>query len=506
MAGGGGGDPKGNNNPSSSHRKSRWESGTKNTSSSSTNNTNPDNNNNINTKQQPIISKPSNPNNNSNKKLDYHQHHQHHPSRPSPQNQQQPLLLPGPAAAAGPTYGLHMLDRRTIALADGSVRSYVALPLDYQDLLPPPPPPTRLTRPGENEYWSTFEGRHDASLKRKFSDGDERHDFARQRQQLLQYGNQNGLAAGTSSPFSRDIDDIRGGKHMRIGGGDYSLSSGHGMVTSAAAESSSTFKHHDVDPQALKKAFLRFVKLLNENVALRANYFENGKQGPLQCLACTRAPKDFQDMHGLIMHAFGSHSAELHVDHLGLHKALCVLMGWNYARVPDNSKAYQSLSTNEADSNKDDLILWPPLVIIHNTNTGRGKDGRMEGMGNKVMDNKLKDLGFGGGKAKSLYGKEGHLGITLVKFGADQSGLKEAVRLAEFLEKEYHGRKGWARAQTSQPGRDDENNPNLVKVDEKTREKQRILYGYLATASDLEKVDFETRKKTSIEIKRDLKP
>ncbi|PIA31766.1 hypothetical protein AQUCO_04900213v1 [Aquilegia coerulea] len=580
--------------PSSSHRKSRWESGTKNPPHS-------DNNNNKSSKNPPPSSdtKPSKPSS-----INPKESPSSGPSKPSPKQQQQippplppaaPGPPPGPLGAPsynnneyiGPTtpfpppqpaYGFHMLDRRTIALADGSVRSYFALPPDYQDLPPPQARPPPLDFPdrfmpfggqggrggegdrgggggmhfppggrlspdgfrrgggereemfgrgggGQNDYWNSLglDGRGpmppEGMLKRKYGEGDERDgrdprdEFARQRQQLLQYGNPNlnpnGFPAGssdraphmagTSSPFHRDhiepgrgLDDMRVSKHMRFGG-DYDLSSGRNIVS-------------DVDQQALKKAFLRYVKLINENTSQKTNFLENGKKGPLQCLACSRASKEFPDMHGLIMHAYSSHSADLHVDHLGLHKALCVLMGWNYAKVPDNSKVYQSLSAHEAEANKDDLILWPPLVIIHNTNTGRGKDGRMEGMGNKLMDSKLKDLGFGGGKAKSVYSKDGHLGFTLVKFAADQSGLKEAMRLAEFFEKDYHGRIGWARALTSKSGRDDENNPNLVKVDEKTREKQRILYGYLATVSDLEVVDFETRKKSSIESKRELRP
>ena len=41
---------------------------------------------------------------------------------------------------------------------------------------------------------------------------------------------------------------------------------------------------------------------------------------------------------------------------------------------------------------EDDLIMWPPLVIIHNTNTGKNRDGRMEGLGNKTMDNKIRGI------------------------------------------------------------------------------------------------------------------
>lgn len=115
------------------------------------------------------------------------------------------------------------------------------------------------------------------------------------------------------------------------------------------------------------------------------------------------------------------------------------------------------------------------------------------------------DLGFGTGKSKSLYGREGHLGITLVKFAGDQSGLKDAVRLAEYFEKDSRGRKVWARVQPLSLGKDDENNPSLVTVDQRTGEKKRILYGYLGTASDLDKVDFETRKKAVIESWRETK-
>lgn len=105
-----------------------------------------------------------------------------------------------------------------------------------------------------------------------------------------------------------------------------------------------------------------------------------------------RSSKDFPDTHSLVMHTYNSDNADLQVDHLGLHKALCVLMGWNYSKPPDNSKVYQYLSTDEAAANQDDLVIWPPLVIIHNTITGKNKDGRMEGLGNKVMDSKIRGI------------------------------------------------------------------------------------------------------------------
>lgn len=110
-----------------------------------------------------------------------------------------------------------------------------------------------------------------------------------------------------------------------------------------------------------------------------------------------------------------------------------------------------------------------------------------------------------GGKSKSLYARDGHLGITLIKYPSDQSGLRDAVKLAEYFEKNNHGRKSWARVQPLTLGKDDEKNPSLVKVDERTGEKKRIFYGYLATVADLDKVDFETRKKVTIESLKEYK-
>ncbi|CAH9132956.1 unnamed protein product [Cuscuta epithymum] len=428
-----------------------------------------------------------------------------------------------------PTYGFHMLERRTIALADGSVRPYHALPSNYPDF---PSFPSRDFRgPGlgldrqfpmspefrpefrnrENplmwnrnpDHWNSLgldgpgsgpgmglSGFDNNPMKRKF--GDEALEvhggLERQRQQLLQQGNASN-SPGTSGLYRRDVGDSRPAKFMR------SIEANVGQL-----------KHHSVDQNALKKAFLHHVKVIYENINQKNRYLADGKQGRLHCAVCGSASQDFPDMHSLIMHSYNSNNADSTIEHLGFHKALCFLMGWNYSVPPNHSKAYQLLSADEASANQNDLILWPPLVIIHNTMTGKRPDGRMEGLGNKVMDNYLRDVGFHGGKSKAIYSREGHLGISLVKFSSDQAGLKEAVRMAEYFLKDNRGRNGWARVQpfTTSGGADEDNNPDLVKVDQRTGEKKRVFYGYLATVSDMEKVDFETRKKVSIESRREL--
>ncbi|KAJ6771595.1 RNA RECOGNITION MOTIF XS DOMAIN PROTEIN [Salix koriyanagi] len=405
------------------HRKSRWES----TSSNNNNPPLPQSN-----QKLPKPNPSPKPNTGRSPK----------PATPTAGPIQPPQVPPFPFPDLGPppppTYGFHMLERRTIMLADGSARSYLALPPDYQDFPRPPLPPRFFHGGGTPDFLPggpRFPPRSPDVLgfqnqnKRKFEE-----ELVKHVNNSSNYNNSNSngknytsWGAGTSNVGG----EIRAGKQMRI-------SDGVGFVSSNNIRNVG-----EVNQSALKKAFLHFVKVINENEADRKKYLEDRKQGRLQCVACGRSSKDFPDMHALIMHTYNSDNADVRVDHLGLHKALCVLMGWNYSKPPDNSKAYQFLPADEAGANQDDLIMWPPMVIIHNTITGKGKDGRLEGLGNRAMDSKVRDLGFVGGKSKSLYGRDGHLGITLVKFGGDQSGLKEAMRLAEHFEKDNRGHKAW---------------------------------------------------------------
>lgn len=434
---------------------------------------------------------------------------------PRPENFAPPPLPPPP-----PAYGFHMLDRRTIILADGSARSYFALPPDYQDFPPPLPrppmrphgpepwlgfdrqfPPGRPIPGGDDQYrqqnqdyWNSLGP--EGSRKRKFGDerdgrevGEINDEFARQRQQLLQYGNMISSSNGShmAGPSNRvQLDETRAPKYMRPEG-EYRNLQG---------------RHNEIDPAKFKSAFMNFIRLINENSNQKKKYLADGKQGSVQCLACGRSSKEFPDMHSLIMHTYNQEKEV--AEHLGLHKALCILMSWNHMMPPDNSRSYQRLSGQQAGADRDDLIMWPPHVIIQNTITGKGRDGRMEGLGNKAMDMKLRDLGFTTGKSKAMFGREGHLGITVVKFGGDHSGLKDAMRLADFFERQKHGRGSWASLRSgSGSGRDEDKDPNFVKFDNKTGEKERVLYGYLGTVFDLDSLDFDTKKKVTIESKRE---
>ncbi|MED6187725.1 hypothetical protein PIB30_079176 [Stylosanthes scabra] len=271
---------------SSNHRKSRWESDANNAKSLA----NPQPNNDPkNTKPSPKT-KPNNPNPNHN-----NHNHNHNPSPNKRPSSDHPHLIPFPEPPAlppppPPAYGFHMLERRTIVLADGSVRSYFALPPDYHHL-PPARPPIDLPSAGGAPFDNRFPSpssrfdrpRHpdyrnpppEASGKRKFGDEDGgrgRDDLARQREQLLRNANlNNGFSGGGGGGGP---SELRPNKQIRV----------DGVVVGGLGVKN----HQQVDQEKLKKAFLHFVRLINENPSQKKSYSEDGKQGRIQCIACSR--------------------------------------------------------------------------------------------------------------------------------------------------------------------------------------------------------------------------
>lgn len=73
------------------------------------------------------------------------------------------------------------------------------------------------------------------------------------------------------------------------------------------------------------------------------------------------------DTQRLVKHAYMSHKVGSRAQHLGLAKAICVLMGWNSA-LPFDTVTWvpEVLPKEEAMVQKEDLIIWPPVIIIRN--------------------------------------------------------------------------------------------------------------------------------------------
>ncbi|XP_077235853.1 uncharacterized protein LOC143877592 [Tasmannia lanceolata] len=247
--------------------------------------------------------------------------------------------------------------------------------------------------------------------------------------------------------------------------------------------------------QQVHRVFLRFSKHLYENPAQQRRYQEQGKFGSLLCSVCGSHSKEFVDTHSLVTHAFHSLKVGLRTDHLGLHKAMCVMMGWSSLVAPDTGKAYQSMPVSEASALKEDLILWPPLVIIHNSSMENKNTNAHKVITNERMGEILKEMGFGGGKGKVCRGKPANQSILLVKYNGTFSGLQEAERLHKYYVENKRGRKEFQRFALK-----DSNGGSEVKGEKV----DLLLYGYLGIAEDLNKLDSETKKRCHIRSKKEI--
>uniref|UniRef100_A0A1D1Z973 Protein SUPPRESSOR OF GENE SILENCING 3 n=1 Tax=Anthurium amnicola TaxID=1678845 RepID=A0A1D1Z973_9ARAE len=207
--------------------------------------------------------------------------------------------------------------------------------------------------------------------------------------------------------------------------------------------------------------------------------------------------KEFLDTHSLVTHGFHCKKGSLRTEHLGLHKALCVLMGWNWDVIPDNSRVYQMSPVPEFKGLKDDLIIWPPVVIVHNVSIGDKSitSEPTKAVTNEFLKGTLKEMRFEAGKVRVCRGKPSNQNITLVKFMPTFSGLQEADRLHKHYRDKKCGRKELEEVTSKESsGKDAE--PQV--------EAEQLFYGYMGTMEDLDKLDPETKRRCVLKSKKEI--
>nr|GMC92695.1 suppressor of gene silencing like protein [Ipomoea batatas] len=283
--------------------------------------------------------------------------------------------------------------------------------------------------------------------------------------------------------------------------------------------------------QQVQKFFLIFTKKVNEDLPTRKRYKEKGRAGGLICLACGK--RQFRDAQSLGAHCFMTQKHDLKAKHLGLLKAICVLMGWNTVVGPNVTTFLpEPISRSNASAQREDLILWPPTVIVHNcTKSSYGPQEQQVKTLRKIED-LLRGEGFSLSKIKVCLGKPSNGSVVVIKFLATFPGLKDAEKLHEYFIKKGHGRKDLNQA--SDKGADKLNEIVLygymgagLKDAEKLREyfikkghgrkdfnqasdkgadelKELVLYGYMGIAEDLDEVDKDTSSRCLIKSKKEI--
>lgn len=251
--------------------------------------------------------------------------------------------------------------------------------------------------------------------------------------------------------------------------------------------------------QLVHGAFLKFSKKLNENPAVRRRYMEQGEAGCLFCIVCGRSmSKEFLDTRRLATHAYMSHKTGLRAQHLGLHKAICVLLGWNTTLVRDTiTWVPEVLSSAEALTQKEDQMLWPPLVIIHNGSMSNSSNPE----GQKVIKTEevesfLRGKGFGERKIKVSLGRPSDHSVMVVKFLGTIPGLQDAESLHKYYVKNRRGRADFQQISTSYS--------KIQEEGDAADNMEAMLYGYLGIAEDMDKLDSETKRRCLIKSKREI--
>ncbi|KAL5580297.1 hypothetical protein UlMin_012739 [Ulmus minor] len=248
------------------------------------------------------------------------------------------------------------------------------------------------------------------------------------------------------------------------------------------------------------RAFFKFIKNLNENPAQRRKYLEQEGQFSLRCAACGRNSKEFVDKMALLQHAFMSRNASSRTEHLGFHKALCVLLGWNSATAPNSPWVRQILPDAEALALREDLIIWPPLVIIHNISIVSGNQEDRVIVSIQRLEAILRSKGFDRDTIKLFRGKPANQSILVATFNASLFGLLEAERLHKLYVENKHGRNELLQIKSICHS----NMSNEIRRLSKADKAEIILYGYLGLAEDLDKLDFHTKSSCVVRSKKEI--
>ncbi|KAH9768911.1 hypothetical protein WN944_018735 [Citrus x changshan-huyou] len=268
------------------------------------------------------------------------------------------------------------------------------------------------------------------------------------------------------------------------------------LAESEPSEDTEEFK------ELVQKAFLLYAKKLNVNPSVRRRYKEQGKAGSLFCIACGRSmSKEFMNTQSLVRHAFMSHKVGLRAMHLGLQKAICVLMGWNSV-VPHDMITWvpDVLHDEEAMAQKEDLILWPPVVIIRNISMSNNNPKEQKVVPIEGVEAFLRGEGFIGGKITVCLGRPADQSVMVVKFLGTFTGLGNAEKLHKYFVEHKHGRAEFVQLTSS-------NSRSSINVEAQMhgdKLEEQLLYGYMGVSEDLDSVDFNTKKYCFIKSKKEI--
>ncbi|CAN6475416.1 unnamed protein product [Victoria cruziana] len=221
---------------------------------------------------------------------------------------------------------------------------------------------------------------------------------------------------------------------------------------------------NEIDDDNIKKSkwFKNFFESLESLTVEQIN--EPSRQW--HCPACQEGPGAtvwYKGMQPLVTHAKtkGTQRVKLHRKLADLLEKELVKRGASIIPAGEIFGKWKGLKEQSVDHE----IVWPPMVIVQNTWLDKDDDDKWIGMGNQELFEYFQ--GYDAKKARHAYGPRGHRGTSVLIFDSSAMGYVEAERLNKHFADECRDRTAWERS-TFIPGG------------------KRVLYGYLATKSDME--------------------
>ncbi|KAI3814797.1 hypothetical protein L1987_14442 [Smallanthus sonchifolius] len=200
------------------------------------------------------------------------------------------------------------------------------------------------------------------------------------------------------------------------------------------------------------------------------------------CPACKNGPGAidwYKSLLSLVTHAKtkGSKRVKIHRDLAEILEEELRVRG---ATVNPAGESYgQWMGLNEVVKDKE--IVWPPMVVIMNTQLEQDESDKWLGMGNQEL---LDYFGsYEAVRARHSYGPRGHKGMSVLIFESSAVGYTEAERLSKHCEDEGTDRDAWERR------------PNPFYPGGK-----RKLYGYMATKRDMDIFNQHSQGKSKLKF------
>lgn len=200
-------------------------------------------------------------------------------------------------------------------------------------------------------------------------------------------------------------------------------------------DSDSSQKSHDTRKK--NRWFKKFFESLDSLTIQEINEPER----QWHCPACQGGPGAIDWYRGL--HPLITHAKTKGAQRVKLHREFAELLGEELHRrgasvIPAGEVFGQWKGLGEE---KDHEIVWPPMVIIMNTQFDKDENDKWIGMGNQELLDYFKD--YAAVKARHSYGPQGHRGMSILIFESSANGYLEAELLHKHFIDEGTHRDAW---------------------------------------------------------------